>query len=210
MLKIGLALLPIFITLVASEALWRAKILRGEAARKTLHIIIGSYVATWPFYISFTQIQWISLALLIVVALSHKLKIFHAIIDIKRRTWGDLLYAIGIGLTAFMTNEPWIFAIAILHMSLCDGLAGLLGNHYGKKNRYYILGQPKSIVGSVVFLVTSFLVMTLLVPSNLDLSLGAYIFVIPIVATLIESIGVYGSDNVVVPAVLVYMLNIIA
>lgn len=210
MLKIGLALFPIFLALVISEALWRAKILRGEAARKSLHIIIGSYVASWPFYISFEEIQLISIALLAVVALSHKLKIFHAIIDIKRRSWGDLLYALGIGITATLTDQPWIFAIAILHMSLCDGLAGLIGNHYGKKNRYYILGQPKSLVGSLVFAASSFVVLLLFVPSNLGVSLGAYIFVIPIIATLIESIGIYGSDNLMVPIVLVYLLNIIA
>ncbi len=210
MLKIGLALLPIFIALVTSEALWRAKILRGEAARKSLHIVIGSYVATWPFYISFSEIQLISAALLVVVLLSRHLKIFHAIIDIKRATWGDILYAIGIGLTATLTDQPWIFAIAILHMSLCDGLAGLIGSQFGKKSRYTILGQPKSWLGSLVFMVASFAVLSILVPGNLLPSLGSYIIFIPIVATLIESIGVYGTDNLMVPLALVYLLNIIA
>ncbi|MCA9344223.1 hypothetical protein KC946_00120 [Candidatus Saccharibacteria bacterium] len=210
MLKIGLALLPIFLALLVSEVLWRKKILRGEAARKTLHIIIGSYVASWPFYIPLVDIQLISIALLVVVAFSHRLKIFHAIIDIKRASWGDMLYAVGIGLTATLTNEPWIFAIAILHMSLCDGLAGLLGNHYGKNNQFKILGQPKSIVGTVVFAVSSFIVLLLLVPGNLQPSLGLYLFVIPVIGALIESVGVYGTDNVMVPLVLVYLLNIVA
>lgn len=207
MLKIGLAIFPIFLMLVLSELLWRKKILRGEAARKLLHIVIGSYIAFWPFFISFTTIQLISLALLFFVISSHKFRIFHAIIDVKRMTYGDVLYAVGIGITALLTKNPWIFAITILHLSVCDGLAGLAGTRYGKSTNFYFAGQAKSMVGTLVFALSSYIILFLLVTPYLGVTIGPLLVLLPLAAALIESVGVFGTDNILVPLLMVLVLN---
>lgn len=207
MFYLFVAVAPIAVLLVLSEVLWRAKILRGEAARKLLHIIIGSYVASWPFFLTKGQIELVSLALFVGVSISHRFKIFHAIIDIKRKSVGDLLYALGIGLTAFLAGSPWIFAAAIMHMSIGDGLAGLIGTSFGKKSRYKVLGQDKSIVGSTVFLVCSVAILYVIVPTHLHVQLGYLIAVLPLAATLAENIGVLGVDNVLVPVLITLSLN---
>lgn len=207
MIFLAVAVVPIFLLLVLSEILWRAKLLRGEAARKLLHIIIGSYVATWPFFISFAEIEKLSVALFVVVTLSHYLHIFHAIIDVKRRSLGDLLYAIGIGVTAILVRNPWIFAVAILHLSISDGLAGLVGNKYGKGNTYKVLGKTKSLVGSGVFALSSLLILLAIVPAHLHITLGPLLILLPLTAVLVENIGVFGTDNVLVPLLFVLALN---
>ncbi|MCA9330287.1 hypothetical protein KDA11_06570 [Candidatus Saccharibacteria bacterium] len=202
-----IAFLPVLLLLGVSELLWRSKILKGEVARKSLHIIIGSYVAVWPIFLTFEYIEILSVCLFVGVALSHYFKIFHAILDIRRRSWGDLYYAVGIGITAFISNNPWIFSIAMLHMSLGDGFAGLIGNKFGKKNRYKIFGQTKSIIGSATFYFVSLLILLILAPYYTSQSLGLIFLTVPLVATLTENIGIRGSDNILVPLSVVLMLN---
>ena len=200
---------PIFLLLVASELLWRSKILRGEPARKSLHIIIGSYVASWPFFLSIGHIELISAVLFIGVAVSHKLKIFHAILDVKRRSLGDLFYAVGIGLTALASDNAWVFAAAILHMSIADGLAGIIGTKYGKKSPYKVLGQNKSVAGSATFMAASVAILAILIPGAMHTPLSPLIILIPLLATTAENLGIYGSDNILVPLTVAISLNII-
>ena len=198
---------PVFMLLIFSELLWRLRLLRGEAARKLLHIIIGSYVACWAFFLPSEHIELLSVALFVGAAISHRFKIFHAIIDIKRRSWGDLFYAAGIGIAALVSNSPWIFAVAILHMSIADGLAGLVGSSLGKDSGYKVIGQKKSLAGTAAFFVSSVAILFAIAPGPMHLTLGWHGLLIPVVATLAENFGVYGSDNITVPLLLTVWLN---
>lgn len=203
MISLLLGIGPIFILLVLSELLWRAKILRGEFARKVLHILIGSYVAYWPFFMSFQLIQLISLAFIVVVVISHKFHIFHAINDVKRKTWGDILYGAGIGLTASFTNSPWIFAVAVLHMSVADGFAGLIGSKFGKNNQYTVFGYKKSVVGTMTFILLSYVILILLAPSHPFETSALMVVFLPYFAAIIENVGLRGADNIFIPLLIV-------
>ncbi len=207
MIKIILALGPILLMLVISEYFWREKLVRGESARKLLHIVIGAYVATWPAFLSFTAIQNISAAFLVVVLLSQRFNIFKAINDVKRKTWGDVLYALGIGLAATLTRDPWIFAVAILFMSLSDGMAGLVGSHFGKNSLYTIFGNKKSIVGTLAFILCSFAIL-IGIQTVHSLSLSPLMFVVlPFMAAALENLGALGSDNILIPVLVVLALS---
>lgn len=208
LLEIVKAIGPIFILLLVSEVLWRTKKLRGETARKSLHIVIGSYVALWPIFLTFQQIQLISVALFIVVLISHRLHIFHAINDVRRKTWGDLLYAVGIGLTATLTSSPWVFAVAILHMSVADGFAGLVGSNYGKSNQYKVFGNNKSIVGTGTFIALSLIILALFSQSNPTQTAPYIIALLPFMAAAVENIGVMGTDNVMIPLLLIAVFSL--
>ena len=209
MIDLILAIGPIFILLVVSEFLWRTKKLRGEAARKFLHILIGSYVAFWPFFMAMWTIQLISLALLVVVYISHRYHIFHAINGVKRHTWGDVLYALGIGLTATVTKNPWIFTIAILHMSLADGLAGLVGSQWGKRNSYKVLGFSRSLIGTGTFIVVSYAILVATIPHQpLGMSV-ALMAALPFMAAAVENLGILGIDNVLVPLLVVAVFSLV-
>lgn len=203
---IALAVLPVFALLVLTEVLWRRNSLRGESARKLIHIIVGSYVAFWPFMISFDAIQAISAAFLLVIALSLKFGIFKAIHGVARRTWGEVLFAVGIGLIAVLTDEPWVFAACILHMSVADGFAALAGKRWGGEMRYKIDGHEKSVVGTVVFWLCSLLITALAVANIPDLQANMFVYLLwlPIATSVTENIGIGGTDNVLVP-LLVYI-----
>ncbi|RTK94581.1 hypothetical protein EKI60_03105 [Candidatus Saccharibacteria bacterium] len=207
MLEILVAIGPLFLLLVVSELLWRKRLLRGEPARKSLHIIIGSYVASWPYFLSLNTIQLLSLAMLVGVLLSHKFRIFHAINDVKRHTWGDIFYALGVFIAATFATQPWIFALAVLHMSVADGMAGLVGSQLGSKSRYKVFGYNKSVAGTGSFVLASAVMLgifALVRPGDIPLLLC---LVAPFASAGLENIGMRGTDNVLVPAFIIACLR---
>ncbi|OVE78538.1 hypothetical protein BVY00_02540, partial [bacterium G20] len=79
------------------------------------------------------SMELIGLAMLLVVLLNHRSKTIHMNGDIKRQTYGGVLFAVAIILCALLTHVKIFFALAILHLSLADGLAAVIGTAYGKR-----------------------------------------------------------------------------
>ena len=209
MITIALAIMPVFLLLLLTELLWRTNRLRGESARKFIHIIVGSYVAFWPFFISFEAIQLISAAFLFTVVISQRFNIFKAIHGVARRTWGEVLFAVGIGLIAVLATEPWIFAACILHMSVADGFAALAGKRWGKNNRYFVDGHEKSVVGTTVFWFCSLIIVgiTIYYVPGLQPIAQPLLTWLPLAAAFTENIGIGGTDNVLVPVLVFTVLS---
>jgi len=211
MIAAALSVLVVFMILVISEWLWRIKKLRGEFDRKFVHITVGSFVAFWPFYMSFHYIQLISLAFLAVVIASHALHIFKAVYTIKRRSWGDYLFAVGIGLSALLTTSRWIFMAAILNLALADGLAAVLGKRFGAETEYKVWGHTKSFIGSVTFWLTSTIILLTVLSLGTKVPQSSIMLIIclPLVATVVENTAVLGFDNVLVPLLVVLVLRLV-
>lgn len=209
MVSAFLAIIPVFIVLVFSEYLWKTKRIRGEAARKLVHIVVGSYVAFWPWFLSNRQIIYISAVFFLTVLATQYLKLFHAISGKGHRRVGELLFAVGIGVTAFLTNDRWIFMIAILHLSVADGLAGLIGSKWGRSTKYKVCDQQKSVLGSLVFYASSLLILSLATANypGLDGARFALLLLLPIALTATENIGIWSTDNVLVPLLVVAVLT---
>src|SRR6185436_5556240 len=124
------AVAVVFLILVFAEYLSRYKGVHSELTRKIVHVLVGMFVAFWPFFLSWQQIQVLSLLFLVVVVISIKLNIFGSIHAVSRNKMGEVLFAVIIGLLAFISSDPWIFAAAMLHLSLADGLAAVIGLAY--------------------------------------------------------------------------------
>jgi phytol kinase len=206
MLFLILTILAVFVLLVGSEAWWRRQTVHGEFSRKFVHITVGSFVAFWPFFLSWRQIELLSVAFLIVVAVSKYLRIFQAIHSVQRPTWGELFFAVSVGLVALATHDKWIYAAALLQMSLADGLAAVIGVHYGNRLKYLIFGHAKSVVGTITFFIVS-LGILLAIGHWGNMPLGFhYALVISVLATALENLAVFGSDNLLVPLLVALML----
>lgn len=206
LLSIGLILL----ILVISEKLWRTKHFRGERARKFIHIAAGVFIAFWPFFMSFGTIQLLSIAMLMVVLASRQFNIFKGIHGVRRHSIGDVLFPVSIGLVASITTSEWVFAAAILHLGLADGLAAVVGDRAAKKNRYKVFGETKSFNGSLTFWILSVLIISLVVAvsPNSASSYGlALILLLPVMATFFENVSVRGADNLTVPILVAVLLN---
>jgi phytol kinase len=200
----------VFVLLCVSELWWRGSRVHTELSRKFVHITVGSFVAFWPFFLTWHQIELLSLAFLIAVTISKYLHIFNAIHSVQRPTWGELFFAIAVGLVAFITHDKWIYMTALLQMSLADGLAAIIGLRYGKKHKYLVFGQVKSIIGTFTFFLVS--LATLLVYIHFG---DIHEHIVPVlslamIASLFENLGALGLDNLFVPLLIAIALRLLA
>lgn len=204
-----LTVLMIFVIVVFTEYIWRAKLLRNEHARKLVHILVGTYAAFWGFYLSTNQILLLAAAMLTVVMVSRTFSIFRSIHAVQRKTWGELFFPATIALCALLTDSPWIFMAALLHVSIADGLAAVIGTKYIRSHGYKIFGHQKTIVGTLVFLISSVLIILATVLFAPDLQVTNLVFLLaPFIATLAENIGFYGTDDLLVPLSIVAALQL--
>lgn len=210
MLSLIFALGVVFVLLLLAEVLRRRKYIQGEVARKFVHITVGSFVATWMFFMPMYEIRLVCAAFLVVVLIDRKLRIFKSVHSVKRKTIGDIMFPLGIVLTTFVADSSWIFAVAILHLSLGDGFAAIFGQHFQPKFAYALLGQKKSFVGSGVFFAMSVILTAAflyLAPVTVFASALPLLIVLPLATTLLESLSLFGIDNVTVPVFVAMVLS---
>lgn len=194
-----LTVLVVFALLVASECWWRYRQPHDEFSRKFIHITVGTFVAFWPFFLSWNQIVLLSGAFIIVVAASQYFGIFKAIHAVERPTWGELCFALAVGTLAFVTRDTAIYMAAVLHMSLADGVAALVGTAYGKNNSYKVLGHTKSLAGSGAFLAVSLTILIVYATVEAPALSPFVVVAIALSASALENFAARGLDNLFVP-----------
>lgn len=205
-----LTILTVFILLVTNELWWRRKKVQDEFSRKFIHITVGSFVAFWPFFLDWDEIKLLSIAFIIVVLASKKLKVFQAIHSVQRPTHGELFFALAVGALALISQNEWIYMAAILQMSLADGLAAVVGTRFGNNTRYMVFGHTKSIHGTVTFLVVSIAILIVFTAFS-GVILGLPIILgIALMASVVENVSVEGIDNLLVPVLVATALHILS
>lgn len=202
-----LSVLFVALLLLANEYHWRNKTTHAELSRKVVHIIVGSFVAFWPLYMSWNWIRLISLAFLLGVVVSKSLNIFVSIHGVERFSIGEICFALAVGGMTFLTKTDWIYTAALLQMSIADGLAAIIGVRFGKSTSYKVFGATKSLIGSATFLTVSLLILfsaSFIAKTNLNPSL---IIIVALIASLVENLAVYGLDNLFIPLATVLILT---
>lgn len=200
----------VFSILLLNEWLWQNKIIKGELARKFMHISIGTFGAFWPFFMSWHQVRVIALISVLFIILIRTFKIFGSVYDIERKSWGDLIGPVTIGLLAVIEPSTWIFTAAVLHIALADGLAAVIGSKFGKKNSYKIFWNKKSIAGTLTFWIVSFSILAwVLILNPLEFSglTMTTLLWLPLLAASVENISPFGSDNFFVPLLIFTVLS---
>ncbi len=202
-----LTILIVFALLLVNEIWWRTHPKRSELSRKFVHITVGCFVAVWPFFLSWNQIIFLSVAFVVVVGISKYFHIFRAIHSVQRPTWGELFFALAVGIVAMATHHKGVYAAALLQMSLADGLAAIVGQRYGKANQYKVFGSVKSVAGTLTFFAVSLaLLLGYAHYSVTDITL-IYMVALAAATSLIENVGAYGLDNLLVPLFVALALN---
>ncbi len=210
MLNILISLAAIAIVLIITEFAWRQKKLGDEITRKTVHIFVACFVAFWPYYMDYKQIQLVSLAFLAVILISRYFHIFRGITHVKRKTYGDLFFPISILILAIIEPAHLVFTIALLNIGLADGAAAIVGQKLGKSNKYKVLGQSKSIAGTLTFIIVSFLILLLAKVINPSEAVGLSwmnVIILPPILAFVENVSVFGADDLTIPLVLLVGLN---
>ena len=209
LMAISLTILIIFILLVINEWWWRSRKIHDEFSRKFVHITVGSFVAFWPYFLSWNEIRILSLMFLVVVGISKYFKVFKAIHSVTRPTWGEVYFALAVGLVTFVTHRPVIYAAALLQMSLADGLAAIIGTKYGAGTSYKVFGNRKSLVGSACFLLVSYIIVLSVSVFTLHIAIP-WCLIIATSAAVLENIGFKGLDNLLVPLFVAAALRLLA
>lgn len=214
MLKLLLATVPIGIVLLMSEYMWRKEIIKGERARKFIHILAGIWVAFWPFYLPFDGIFILGCMALVFLVYSRYSHVFGAIYAVKRRTYGEIFYALAIIICSYYGQEAWIFTVSILLMALADGGAAVIGRQWGLSNQYHVFGKKiltKSVAGTSTYLLLAYaaIVIGWLVGGSMVMgdNLVLVFLVLPITSTVLENVSPYGLDNLLTPVFATIILN---
>ncbi len=193
----------------------------NEASRKLFHIMHAIGLAGLAFIWPLSAIIVFELAFLVAMFVARYLhkhydkrwKWVHYLgktYRVGRKSYGDVLLPISIIIAALVAHSKWEFVVAILVVGLADAAAALVGKKWGKSTSYMVFGQRKSLLGSVAFFVVA-----------LAVALGFSIFsptypgdILPLIAvavilTGVENVGVYGSDNLLLPLVTVWLFNLL-
>lgn len=197
----------VFAILLLSEWGWRKGWLHGELGRKFVHITVGTFVAFWPYFLGWTEIRLLSLAFFVVALIAMSLGLFRALGSAQRPTYGEIFFALSVGLLTVITDSKGVYMAAILQMALADGFAAIVGTKYGVHSRYLVFGHRKSVVGSLTFFGVS---LGLLVGYSYFSTGGlAWELVLlgAVSATIIENISVLGLDNLLVPVAIGLLLQ---
>ncbi len=196
----------IFLSLVASEYLWKRKLISPEASRKLVHISSGVMVAFLPFFTPYKYIAILAIVFLATLFLSSKFKIFKSIKQVKRRTLGEYMFALVILICAIIAPPHYVFMIAMLNLALADGMAAVIGEKFGKNNRYKIFNNRKSIAGSATFLFVSFGILAVsIIQGGIDFNYS--LILLPIILLFSENIFIQGIDNLMIPIIVVVFLT---
>ncbi|NBW28952.1 hypothetical protein EBR37_01035 [bacterium] len=199
-MNIFIALSIVFMLLVINEIWWRRKKKHSELSRKLIHILVGSFVAFWPYIMSVNSIRIISVLFTIVVFSSMKFNIFKSIHTVKRDSLGEIYFAISVGLITFINPSHLVYTISLLTMSLADGLAALVGTYYGMNRKYKVYGRAKTVLGSLTFFIVALVLILIYIDKTGHVFSLGYLAVAAGL-TLIENISPKGMDNLLVPLV---------
>jgi phytol kinase len=167
--------------------------------RKIVHIAISNWwIIAMVFFDHVVYASIIPLILLILNYASTNLKILEEVDEIGT-SYGIIYYPLSMLILVILffgfIKAPYIGLVGALIMGYGDGLAGIVGQLFGKTKHSF----QKTWIGSLVMFVTS-LIITLFVDllyesDHLILS----IVLVPLLATLLEAIGEKGLDNLTVP-----------
>lgn len=176
----------------------------SELARKIVHIGTGNVilVAWWlqiPAWVGISA----SIIASIIALLSYYIPILPGINSVGRKSFGTFFYAVSIGV---LINWFWPLqqfqyaAIGILVMTWGDGLAGLVGQKFGKHS-YEVWGMKKSWEGSVTMALVSYVVTSLILLGIQGNIWQTWLVPVAIafVATGLEAFSKLGIDNLTVP-----------
>lgn len=187
-----------------AETLHRRISTTSELARKVVHIGSGNVIllAWWlqiPAWVGISA----SIIASIIALLSYYIPFLPGINSVGRRSWGTFFYAVSIGVLIawFWPLKQFQYAaIGILVMTWGDGLAGLIGQQFGK-HPYEIWGMKKSWEGSLTMALTSYLVSSLVLLSVQGNVWQTWLVpvAIALVATVLEAFSKLGIDNFTVP-----------
>jgi len=185
---------------VAVELVGRLAPIGPELLRKLAHMSSAALAAALPLVLTFPEIALLGVVFAGVMAVSMRVRLFGAIHDVSRTTYGEVCFPLGIAALAVACPTMPAFAYGVLVLGLGDGLAALLGERFGRRV-VPLVRTRKTLWGSGAFMGTCFVLGLLVLgatglpPLYAVLAAGA----MAIALTPVELFLTYGLDNLLLP-----------
>ena len=187
--------------LLIFEAISRQYNVSSELTRKAVHALTAAVVAYMTSFLSLDEIAFISVLFFIFFVITRKQNIWKSLFQIKRRSYGEIMFAAGVILAALIAQDERTFVGAVLIMGFADPLAAIIGQRYRKA---HILIGSKTIEGTAVFFLTAAFLLGACGVADLFPALA-----IAAALAFAELISMDGWDNVTVPLAASIFLNLI-
>lgn len=180
----------IFLFLDLSVELLKRKLkIDPEITRTGLHVISTLITATLPFYMTRNYIVALSLVFTLFLIFSKKLNILTAIHGVKRKTVGELIYSLSIGVAAllFLPGNLNGYLVSIIILAISDPLANVLGERI--KSKELVFG--KTVAGTTAFFVSALVIALAFLSPGLAVGVA-------VLTTLTELYSKNGYDNLTI------------
>ncbi|GAB4271199.1 MAG: hypothetical protein Kow0029_08630 [Candidatus Rifleibacteriota bacterium] len=214
--EIGSALIvaAVFLFLVGlGEILRGLNLCSQEGTRKFVHLTGGIVSLSFAYiFRSHWSVLGLCIAFVSLMVFTKKFGLLPSVHGVKRKSSGDLLHPIAIYLVFAVTNymeKPEFYLISIMVLSVSDALAAIIGVSYGTKV-YRVEEEKKSIEGSFIFLLSTFLIVhlgLLLLTSIGRLESVLVALLLSVLVTCFEALSLGGADNILIPFGTLFILE---
>jgi dolichol kinase len=199
-LLVGFAYLLI---LLGAEGFYRFTKVPPEWTRKLQHVLSGTLAACFPWIFSSPkEVVALGIIMAAVLLVFRKSRFLTSMHEVKRKTFGEFYFLLAAVLLSILSwRTPSFYFISMLTLTVSDTVAAIVGTTY-QRVIYSIRGHTKSLEGSVVFLISTFLTvhLPLLFLSNVSpLRSILTALNIAILVTIVEALCRNGRDNVLIP-----------
>ncbi len=206
-----------FLVLFAlAEIMYHYMHIKVELTRKTVHFGTGILTLLFPVML---HNHWLvlflcsSFALILIVSL--KFNLLKSINAIDRKSAGSICYPVSVYL-CYLVYEHYgyayyFFYLPILTLAICDPIAALCGKTW-PLGKYKVGNDHKTLMGSSMFFLSSFILSVFLVLYSGGFSFGISLillcFIFAALTTFVEAISKNGYDNISIPIMSLIILII--
>jgi phytol kinase len=177
-----------------------------EVSRKFVHVGTGTIALTFPLLFSNPLPVLVLLGLAIPLMFAIRLGVLggvgNVLHSVQRQSYGEVYLALAIAITFLRAEEqPVLYVLPILVITLSDTAAALIGTAYGRK-RFRVEGGGKSIEGVVVFFIVTWLaslIVLVLMSDAAPLNIVLISMLLAAFCALVEVDSWRGLDNLFVP-----------
>jgi len=204
-MKLTLLILTSASFILGAEFLKRKFSLPSAFTRRAIHIGTAIVAGVAPIFVTKGEIFWVSIIFAIILFIGRAYHLFSAIHSVERHTFGEIYLPLGVAFTAlfFLPQNIQAFQFGIFIMGISDAIGGLVGEKFGK-HPLSIFGNKKTMEGSLAFFVVSLVLTAIFAPL-----ISYKLILVPAILTLVELCFVYGLDNLVLPIVGAYLIQML-
>jgi len=208
----GLIILILFTGVIIAIELWtRLSKPPAELSRKAVHISGGLGCLLFPFLIE-SPLVVTALAFIFSTSffIGQKKGFLRSLTNVGRQSRGSEYYPFSISFIFFVSQgRLWLYFTSVLILTISDAAAALIGKKFGKIKYKVIDDEKKSLEGSLVFFMMTWLITSAILIYLAAVPLEKSIlcaFLMAVLLTGTEAISVGGTDNLFVPILTCYVL----